>query len=69
MFIAAGANTASGALSFIGGLTRSITGVKVPGVKSGLNNGIKYHSVMTYFGVYPSKDLLSLIKNALQEAY
>ena len=69
MLIAAGVNTASGMLSFVGGVTGGITGVKVPGAKNGFGNFAKYHGAMAYFGVYPTKYLLSRIKTALQEAY
>ena len=69
MFIAAGANAASGTLSFVGGVTGGITGVKIPGSPNGFGNFVKYHGAMAYFGVYPSKCLISLIKSALQEVY
>ncbi len=69
MLIAAGANAASGALSFVGGMCGGMAGVKIPGKPSGVGNSIKYHCAMAYFGVYPSKYLISIIKNALQEIF
>ena len=69
MLIAAGVNTASGMLSFTGGVAGGITGVKVPGTKTGFGDLVKYHGGMACFGVYPTKLMLSKIKTALQEAY
>ena len=73
MFIAAGSNMASGALSFVGGMAGGITGVKMPGVKTGFKtmaqNALKYHAGLFWFGVYPSKFLLSRLESALKEAY
>ena len=69
MFIEAGINTISGMISFIGGMIGGITGVKIPGAKSGLVNFVKYHSGMMYFGAYSLKAFLSPIKKGLQEAY
>ncbi|MBE6978062.1 MAG: RHS repeat-associated core domain-containing protein [Ruminococcaceae bacterium] len=73
MFIAAGSNMASGMLSFVGGMAGGITGVKVPetkvGFKTMVQNAVKYHFGLLWFGVYPSKFLLSRLEVALKEAY
>ena len=69
MFIEAGANTVSGAISFVGGMAGGMTGVYTPGMKNEIVNFAKYHGGLTYFGAYPSKFLISKIKNRLQELY
>ncbi|MBO5207041.1 MAG: hypothetical protein J6C09_05595 [Clostridia bacterium] len=69
MFIEAGSNTASGIISFVGGMAGGVTGVHVPGEKNGISGFLKYHGGLTYFGAYPTKILISQIKNNLQGAY
>lgn len=56
-------------LHFTRGMVVGIAGVKVPGAKVGLNGFIKYHIGMTWFGVYPTKKLISIIKNSLKEMW
>ena len=56
-------------ISFVGGMAGGITGVHIPGVKNGFENFLKYHGGLTYFGAYPTKFLLSNIKNRMQEIY
>lgn len=43
-------------------------GAKV-GFKTMVQNAAKYHSGLLWFGVYPSKFLLSRLESALKEAY
>ncbi len=69
MFIEAGANAASGMISFIGGMCGGITGVKVPGTPTSMKNFAAYHAGMTWFGAYPIKGLISKIKGGMQEIY
>ena len=69
MFIEAGANTASGMMSFFGGVSGGITGVNIPGVKNGFGNVAKYQAGLAWFGVYPAKVLVSILKNRLQELH
>ena len=52
-------------LSFVGGFAGGATGVNVPGETATLNNFLKYHLGLTYFGVYPTKYFLSKIKSGI----
>ena len=69
MFIDAGANAISGVLTFAGAMVGGIMGVKVPGAKFSLKNFALYHLGAAYFGVYPSKFIISYIKEKLKEMY
>ena len=69
MFIEGGANAFSGSLSFVAAMCGGVTGVKTPGVKNGWSNFLKYHGASLYFGVYPSKYVISRVRNSLQETY
>ena len=66
MLVEAGANAASGALSLVGGIAGGITGVHGPGVEKSISNLVKYHGGLTYFGVYPTKVLISKIRSGMQ---
>lgn len=69
MFIDAGTNAISGVLTFAGAMVGGIMGVKVPGSKLSLKNFALYHLGAAYFGVYPSKFIISYIKEKLKEMY
>ena len=69
MFIEAGINAFSGLLTFAGAMAGGIVGVKTLETKSSLKNFVRYHLGATYFGVYPVKALLSILKAKLKEAY
>lgn len=69
MFIEAGINAFSGLLTFAGAMTGGIMGVKIPGAKFSAKDAILYHLGAAWFGVYPSKILLSIIKAELKEKF
>ena len=69
MLFEASANAISGSLSFVGGMCGGIVFGKIPSVRSGFLDYVKYQSGIAYFGVYPTKFLVSKIKNSLQEVY
>ena len=69
MFIEAGINAISGALTFVGAMVGGCMGVKVPRAKFSIKNFMLYHLGSAYFGVYPIKILLSKIKQSLKEIF
>ena len=69
MFIDAGINAFSGLLTFSGAMVGGIVGVKIPGASFSLQNTVLYHLGAAYFGVYPAKILLAIIKAKLKEIY
>ena len=66
MFIEAGANAISGMLTLVGAMVGGIMGVKVPGAKFSLKNFALYHLGATYFGVYPKKLFLLILRKNLR---
>ena len=69
MFIEAGINAFSGALTFTGAMAGGIMGVKIPGARFSAKNALLYNLGAAYFGVYPAKIMLSIIKGKLKDKY
>lgn len=69
MFIDAGFNAISGILTFSGAAIGGMLNIKVPGADFSAKNFALYHLGMAYFGVYPTKFILSYIKKILKERY
>lgn len=69
MFVEAFANSATGTMSFLGGMMGGITGVKHPASSRGLKEFLKYHVGACWFGVYPTNALIGMIKRGVQEVY
>lgn len=69
MFVEASANLLSGLMSFAGGMIGGMIGAKIPGTKSNLRNFIAFQITQVWFGIYPSKILLSYAKNRFKELW
>ena len=69
MFIAAGANAASGLATFITSMWRGALGYKIPGQKTSLHNLMLYQIFMFEKGGYFAKVLIAVLKKYLQEEY
>ena len=67
MFIESGANLISGLLSFAGGMIGGIIGAKVPGAKFDFGDFMAFQTSQVWFGIYPSKLLLSYVKKHFKE--
>ena len=51
------------------GMVGGMAGVKIPGAKNGIANFARYQLGMTIFGAYPTKIIISQIKNGLKEIH
>ena len=59
-------NAVNGAYSFVGGFLGGALGLKQLKVNS-LKNKVKYHGLLVVTGVYPSKTIISIIKNCFKK--
>ena len=69
MFIAAGANVASGLTTFIASMWRGALGYMIPGQKTSLHNLMLHQIFMVEKGGYFAKIIIAAIKKHLQEEY
>ena len=56
-------------MSFAGGMIGGMIGAKIPGTKSNLRNFIAFQITQVWFGIYPSKILLSYAENRFKELW